>query len=127
MNKFGERLKIAIELRGLTQTKVSLNCKIDKGNLSHYIKGDFMPKQDIIIRLANYLDVNVLWLLGIVDNMSVQSREINTIAINKAVGLEPTKDELLKQTLIDDITAIASRQDLDTLRTIYNIVKSISK
>jgi transcriptional regulator with XRE-family HTH domain len=127
MNKFGERLKIAIELRGLTQTKVSLNCKIDKGNLSHYIKGDFMPKQDIIIRLANYLDVNVLWLLGIVDNMSVQSREISTIAINKAVGLEPTKDELLKQTLIDDITAIASRQDLDTLRTIYNIVKSISK
>lgn len=127
MNKFGERLKIAIELRGLTQTKVSLNCKIDKGNLSHYIKGDFMPKQDIIIRLANYLDVNVLWLLGVVDNMSVQSREISTIAINKAVGLEPTKDELLKQTLIDDITAIASRQDLDTLRTIYNIVKSISK
>jgi len=127
MNKFAERLKIAIELRGVNQTQVATNCNIDKGNLSHYLKGDYMPKQEIIIKLSNYLDVSVLWLLGLTDNASSQTFGISPLSTRQAVGLEPNKDDLMKQTLMDDIRAICSRQDLETLKTMYGVIKTLAK
>lgn len=127
MEKFAERLKIAMDLRGVNQTMVSLNCKIDKGNLSHYLKGDFEPKQEIVIRIADYLNVSVLWLLGLTDTMSGEVRALNSVSIKKAVGLPLNEEDLKRQTLLDDISAICSRQDLETLKTMYGVIKTLAK
>ena len=127
MENFNERLKLAMKLRSVNQTKVSEHCKIDKGNLSHYLKGDYMPKQEIIIKLADYLEVNLLWLLGLSSNVSIQSRQLSPVNACKAVGIEPNEKDVMRQTLIDDITAIASRQDLETLKTMYGVIKTLSK
>lgn len=127
MEKFAERLKIAMNLRGVNQTMVATNCNIDKGNLSHYLKGDFIPKQDVMIRLSNYLNVNITWLLGLTDNASTEMFAIRKSNIKEAVGLELNENDIIQKTLLDDINAICSRQDLETLKTMYGIIKTLAK
>ena len=59
--------------------------------------------------------------------MSIETIQINNMSIIKAVGDEPNKEDVMKQTLLDDIKAIASRQDLDTLKTMYGVIKTLAK
>lgn len=128
MGTFGERLKIALELRGKRPIDLCNDLKINKGNLSNYLNDKIpAPKVKTAEKLANYLDVNVFWLLGYTDNMSSQVFGISPLSTRQAVGLEPSKDDLMKQTLMDDISAICSRQDLETLKTMYGVIKTLAK
>ena len=61
------------------------------------------------------------------DNMSIEPIKVNNISIINAVGGELSKNDVMKQTLIDDIKAIISRQDLETLKTMYSVIKTLSK
>lgn len=58
------RLKIAMEEAGKRQTDIVRDTGIDKGALSHYLKGKYEPKQDSIYKLAKALDVSEMWLWG---------------------------------------------------------------
>lgn len=58
------RLREAIESAGKRQTDVCNATGIDKGALSHYLKGRYEPKQDTVYRLAKYLGVSEMWLWG---------------------------------------------------------------
>lgn len=125
---FEERLKIAMKIRGKKAVDICENCNIKKGNLSRYINGKLpAPKIQTAQRIADYLNVNVFWLLGYTDNMSIETRNINKTSIAKTIGKEPTEEEIMINTLKDDITAIVSRQDLETLKTMYSVIKTLAK
>lgn len=59
-----ERLKKAMEKRGMRQIDIVRTTGIDKGSISNYVKGKYEPKQEIIYKIAKALDVSEMWLWG---------------------------------------------------------------
>lgn len=60
-----ERLKEIISIRNVKQAEIVEHTGINKGALSSYISGRYLPKQDNIYRLAKYFSVNPAWLMGL--------------------------------------------------------------
>ena len=61
---FKKRLKEKrIEL-GLTQEKLGENIFLTKGEICAYEKGKRIPPLDVLIRIADFLEVDFLWLIG---------------------------------------------------------------
>lgn len=58
------RLKIALRETGKKQVDLVNETGIDKGSISHYVSGKYIPKQDTIYKLAKALDVSEMWLWG---------------------------------------------------------------
>ena len=58
------RLREAMDSIGKRQIDVANETGIDKGALSHYLKGRYEPKQDAVYKLAKALDVSEMWLWG---------------------------------------------------------------
>ena len=58
------RLKIAMNNAGKKQIDIVRETGIDKGSMSHYLKGNYEPKQDVIFILAKALNVSEMWLWG---------------------------------------------------------------
>lgn len=69
---FSNRLKIAMDRINYKQIDLVQKAKIDKALISHYLSGDFMPKQENLKKIAEALEVNEVWLVGYdVDEMEV--------------------------------------------------------
>ena len=58
------RIKEALEIRGITQSELAEKAKIDKGQLSSYISGKYKPRQRNIDALSTALNVSEAWLMG---------------------------------------------------------------
>lgn len=58
------RLKEAMEAAGKRPVDVCNATGLDKGALSHYMKGNYEPKQDAVYKIAKYLGVSEMWLWG---------------------------------------------------------------
>ena len=58
------RIRIAMDEKGMRQTELANRAGIDKGAMSHYLKGKYEPKQDTIYKLAMVLGVSEMWLWG---------------------------------------------------------------
>ena len=57
------RLMDALQKKGITRTELSRLSGVSKGDISHYLKGDYVPKQDKCYLLANALNVDPGWLM----------------------------------------------------------------
>lgn len=64
MKEIKERIKEALELRGMTASELARKSKIDKGAISRYLKGEVIPKQSKVGAMATALNVSPTWLLG---------------------------------------------------------------
>ena len=60
-----ERIKKALTIKGMKQSDLCRITKIPKSALSQYISGAFEPKQDRIYLMAQALNVNETWLMGL--------------------------------------------------------------
>lgn len=58
------RLKQLIALKNITQTELATKTKVSKSSISHYIKGDWEPKQDVIYAISSAYGISPAWLLG---------------------------------------------------------------
>ena len=92
------RIKEAMESAGKRQADIVRETGIDKGALSHYLKGRYEPKQDVIYKLALALNVSEMWLWGYdcekERNTLLQEEEINEKPITLD-GLTESQRELL--------------------------------
>lgn len=61
----GDRLKKALEVRGVKAVELSKMTDINKSAISQYIKGTYEPKQDRIQAMAQALNVSEGWLMGL--------------------------------------------------------------
>lgn len=59
-----DRIRIALDRTGMTQTELSKKTGIPKSAISQYIKGSFEPKQDRIYIISKALHVSEAWLMG---------------------------------------------------------------
>lgn len=64
MKDFTERLKTALDESGMTAADLARKSGINKGTISKYLHGGFIPKQSTIGTLATALNVSPAWLLG---------------------------------------------------------------
>ena len=56
---------------------------INKGALSSYLSGRYLPKQDNIYKLAKALDVNPAWLMGLDVPMEMPQGQSLHISVDK--------------------------------------------
>ena len=63
---FRERLKQAIAESGMTTEQVSIDCEIPLCSMRNYtgIKTFSAPRLDILIGIADFLNVSIDWLCG---------------------------------------------------------------
>lgn len=58
------RLEEALKLTGMKQADLVRLTGLDKGSISHYIRGKYEPKSRAIRKLAIALNVSEMWLWG---------------------------------------------------------------
>jgi len=63
-NIFAERMRQTMFLNGVRQAELVDKTGIDKGSLSSYVNGRYMPNADKIAKIATALGVSVNFLLG---------------------------------------------------------------
>ena len=61
---FRKRLKEIRKLRKLTQGELGEKIFLSKGEVCAYEKGKRIPPLDVLIRIATFLEVDFLWLIG---------------------------------------------------------------
>ena len=59
-----DRLKTALEERGMTASELAKKSGLNKGAISRYLKGTVIPKQSAVGAMATALSVSPAWLLG---------------------------------------------------------------
>ncbi len=72
-----ERIKKALTIKGMKQSDLCRLTKIPKSALSQYISGAFEPKQDRIYLMAQALNVNETWLMGLDVPMERQIKKVS--------------------------------------------------
>lgn len=60
----GQRISIALSIRGMKQADLCKSAKVPKSSLSLYLSGAYEPKQERIYDMAKALDVDEAWLMG---------------------------------------------------------------
>lgn len=64
----GERIKAARKAKKLTQEQLAAKVKTTKGTISNYENGYSSPSNEMIVLLADVLEVSTDYLLGRIDN-----------------------------------------------------------
>lgn len=64
MATISERIKAALEMRNMKQSDLVARTGINKGSLSCYISGKYIPKNGNIFLMAKALNVSDRWLMG---------------------------------------------------------------
>lgn len=62
MTGFIERLKTAMDYRGVTASDIAKGTGINKSNISRYFSGEYNAKTENIYKIANFLHVSEPWL-----------------------------------------------------------------
>ena len=79
MTTFVERLKFAMEYRGVTATDIAKGIGINKSNISRYFSGQYSAKTENVYKIACFLRVSEPWLAFGIGNMLDTYDEQNTI------------------------------------------------
>lgn len=90
---FASRLAELLSVREITQAELSRMTGIDKGRLSHYLRGDYEAKQDGVYDIAKATNVEEAWLMGYDVPMERKSRSSprsnNILDIPNLIPIEP--------------------------------------
>src|SRR6478735_3808036 len=62
--KYGDRIALLREKRGLTQEELSIKIGISRASLSHYETSRREPDYETINKIANFFNVSIDYLLG---------------------------------------------------------------
>lgn len=101
MEDIRERIKKALEVRGMMPVDLARKSGINKGSISKYLKGDVIPKQSAIGAMAEALHVLPSWLMGYDVPMEAATPEVTTIDISKLSEENKKRLEAYYQALID--------------------------
>ena len=89
VDKFSNRLNTAIRIRNIKPIELSEKTGIDKSKISSYMSGRYKAKQDGVYLLAQALNVNEAWLMGLdvpmERNLKIESNVFPTSDIPKKV------------------------------------------
>lgn len=100
---FQKRLKETRKEREYTQEDVGKGVFVSKQEICLYEKGKRTPPIDVLIRMANFLEVDFLWLIGM--ELKIQKKEDRIVNLSEEdiKIVEALKmDRVLYDKFIDD-------------------------
>jgi len=116
---FRKRLKQVRKDRNLTQGQLGENVFLSKGEICAYEKGKRIPPLDVLIRIANFLEIDFLWLIG----MELDYEKPN----NKIVNLSSDDIKIINALKKDsDLYERFLKNPERTINQINNVMKKIS-
>ena len=74
-NTFAERLRFVMDEMNISGSDLAKIVGINRSNVTHYLKGDYEPKRDVIHRMASVLRVTEDWLMGYDAPMFAKDKE----------------------------------------------------
>lgn len=83
---FSTRLRKAMDAKNIKQVELSEKTKIPKASINQYLSGYAEPKQDRIFILAQALDVDPVWLMGLDVPMKKKSQEDRVLEYAKRIS-----------------------------------------
>ena len=114
MTTVAERIREALEIRGMRQSDLVQATGIGKSSISTYLSGSYLPKQQNLYKIAQALDVNVSWLMGYDVPMDAEQ----PTPVSESGPISPEREALLKA--VEDM-------DDETARGLLEMAKSIKK
>lgn len=91
-----ERLKEALNIRGMKAVELSERSGINKPSISCYLSGRYEPKQEALYKMGKALDVAEMWLAGYDIPMErTQAQKNNDAMSDIVVRLRTDKNFLL--------------------------------
>lgn len=125
---FANRLKIAMELKGIRASDISRKTLISKSLLSKYLAGIAEPGQEKLTALSELLQVNEIWLLGYdfeIDSIEHFLENIDVHDIQK-ITRKDTDHKLIKYLSFSDIVVYLYSDSMnDWLKLIIRNFKKI--
>lgn len=79
--KFGDRLRLLRESRGLTQTELAAMCRTSQYMMSYWETRDYAPAGQLLIDLCKALKVSADYLVGLDDEYAGKPVAIDLIAL----------------------------------------------
>lgn len=117
---FGYRLKLAMELRDKKAIQIADGCDISRGLISQYLSGKRKPKTEQVVKIAKYLRVAPAFLLGLTDEVFIPIiQPLNSLSNN------PNYEQ--KKALLSELNEILSQQDIEHLKTMLSVIRTLSK
>ena len=103
--KFGERLRAIREDNSLKQSDLALKLDISRTSVSNYEKGSRIPDIDTAIKMADFFNVSMDYLVGRVDENTFEFIKVSdTSAVTKKIvymiDMLPKRDQQLAFELI---------------------------
>lgn len=100
---FQKRLKEARKERKYTQEDVGKGVFVSKQEICLYEKGKRTPPIDVLIKMANFLEVDFLWLIGMELKIEKKEDRIVNLSEEDIKIIEALKmDRVLYDKFIDD-------------------------
>lgn len=90
-----ERLKEALNIRGMKASELSERAGINKPSISCYLSGRYEPKQEALYKMGRVLDVAEMWLAGYDIPMDRPQEQKNNDAISDIVVRLRTDENFL--------------------------------
>lgn len=112
---FSERLKSAMNAKGINAAQLASNTGISKGSISKYLKRGELPKLDNIKKLASFLNVPTDYLLEKTSNTFPNSKKL-------ADDVSPSKKKI-----ISEIVDMCKVQDNENLELILSFLIALAK
>lgn len=103
MNEFKDRLKEAMEIRGITSYRIGKDTTINRVSVEQYLRG-VQPRYDTVVVLADYLNVNLTWLATGYGVMSC-SENINPENTDISIVDRKTSDKFQDRVTIYNVEA----------------------
>ncbi|MCK9479820.1 MAG: helix-turn-helix domain-containing protein [Firmicutes bacterium] len=102
MTLFSERISLLLSQKKLSQKELALKARVTESAISYYVKGERVPRGEVLSRIANALNCSTDYLLG------------NTKELSTSNGSEPL--QYLQRNL--------SKLDPEQLKKAENILKA---
>ncbi|KRN66309.1 XRE family transcriptional regulator [Carnobacterium maltaromaticum] len=90
MNDISSRIKYALKYRNVKAKELSEMTGISRSSISEWLSGKYEPKQDKIFIIANALNVDEAWLLGL--DVPIERKSTITSIYNE---LEPPRQKVV--------------------------------
>ena len=97
VDTFANRLKKIMELNNIKAIELSEKTGISKSQISHWISGTYKAKQDSLTLLAEFFDVDEIWVMGFDVPMKSERKKLT-----EKEEQELLKDVLKRKGFLDD-------------------------
>lgn len=95
---FSQRLNYIMTIRSMKPVELAQKTNISKSSISSYLAGQYRPQSKKIYLLAEALEVNPAWLMGISNNMTIEENQTDS-------NVFPSLEQAISVPIIGSVSA----------------------